>query len=237
MISAIIYDGIQKEMKFISDSVRDIIAAGCEEMSRVDACCHYNEFMGIVERSDLEDFFCLDICGKGGTAMAEQIRQKYPNAHILLIADASIAPDQYILPSIMASALILRPCGKEAIRSRLESFMDSILSSRKSSEENIFCFETKDGITKISYSQIYFYEARRKKIYIRLRSEEYSYYNTLEQLEEELPENFVRCHRSYIVNKRRITQYIASENMLRLDDGSVIPVSRSYRKWIREWIK
>ena len=115
--------------------------------------------------------------------------------------------------------------------------MSPVLESLSTDLNEVFVYETKEGITKIPYDRIYYFESSRKKIYIRLQSEEYSYYDTLEQLLEHLPEDFVRCHRSFIVNKKKVVRYTAAENLIRLEDGTEIPVSRSYRSDIRNLVK
>lgn len=48
----------------------------------------------------------------------------------------------------------------------------------------------------------------------------------LKEIELELPDNFVRTHRSYIVNKDHISQRSASELQI---EGHTVPVSRSYK--------
>ncbi len=237
MISAIIYDHIHDEMVYISGVVKDIVAINGREKSRINACSSQKALAEIIKEADVEDFVCVDICEKNGTDIAAKLRCRYPGTRIMLIADASISPEQYIVPSIMASALIIRPCTREGIRERLERFVVPMLEKIKGDSDDIFVFATKEGITKIPYQQIYCFESSRKKVYIRLRTEEYSYYNTLEQLAVELPEEFVRCHRSFIVNNKRIVRYIAAENLIQLDDGTKIPVSRSYRSNIRNLVK
>lgn len=237
MISMIIYDCMQDEMVYVSKSVKDIIAVWSQEMSRVDACCSQEELFKITENIDIEDFACIDICEKNGTDIAAGIRRRYPGSRIMLIADASISPERYIIPSIMASALVLRPCTRDNMRERLECFMKPVLDELHKNTDDAFVCETKEGITKIPYQQIYYFESSRKKIFIRLKSEEYSYYNTLEQLMEELPEDFVRCHRSFIVNRNRVVRYTAAASLIELDDGTGIPVSRSYRSEMRDLVK
>lgn len=237
MISVIVYDRVREERGYISNMIRDIIARKCGERSRVSVCATQKELMETAGAVDTADFICLDICEENGAGLAADFRRKYPNARILLIAEPHIAPDRYILPSIMASALILRPCGKETIRGRLEDFMQPVLDSFRESSGGVFILETREGVTKIPYSKIFYFESSRKKIFVRLKSEEYSYYCTLDQLEGKLPGEFIRCHRSFIVNKERIVRYSASESLVTLDDSTKIPVSRSYRNLIRDLVK
>lgn len=237
MISIIIYDCIQDEMVYISRTLKDIVAIKSQEKSRIDACSSQRRLMEILKDTDIEDFACIDICEENGTDIAAGIRKRYPGTRILLIANTSISPERYIIPSIMASALIIRPCTQDNIRKKLESFINTVLEELNRNMDDVFILETREGITKIPYQQIYYFESNRKKVYVRLKSEEYSYYDTLEQLNESLPDDFVRCHRSFIVNKSRVIRYAASEGVVELDDGTVIPVSRSYRSDIRDWVK
>lgn len=53
----------------------------------------------------------------------------------------------------------------------------------------------------------------------------------LSQIKEELPPNFIQCHRSYIVNRNFIKQF--NKNSLLLLDKTSIPVSRSYKDRFR----
>ena len=59
--------------------------------------------------------------------------------------------------------------------------------------------------------------------------EEYGFYLTMDRLAEELPEQFLRCHRSFIVNSRKIRKIMLSQNLIGLEDGFDIPLSRSYK--------
>lgn len=49
----------------------------------------------------------------------------------------------------------------------------------------------------------------------------------LGQIKEELPPNFIQCHRSYLVNSNFIKQ--RSYNALTLMEKTNIPVSRSFK--------
>ncbi|WP_410005274.1 LytTR family transcriptional regulator DNA-binding domain-containing protein [Aequorivita nionensis] len=49
----------------------------------------------------------------------------------------------------------------------------------------------------------------------------------LSQVKEELPSNFIRCHRSYIVNNNFIKQ--TNHNSLTLENKTTLPISKSYK--------
>lgn len=143
MISAIIYDHIHDEMVYISGVVKDIVAINGREKSRINACSSQKALAEIIKEADVEDFVCVDICEKNGTDIAAKLRCRYPGTRIMLIADASISPEQYIVPSIMASALIIRPCTREGIRERLERFVVPMLEKSKEIQTIFLCLRQK----------------------------------------------------------------------------------------------
>lgn len=66
---------------------------------------------------------------------------------------------------------------------------------------------------------------------------EYGFYQTLEQMEKELPDNFKRCHRSYIVNMDKVDKVRFSEGIIELFSGDTVLLSKSLKKSIREYQK
>ena len=100
-----------------------------------------------------------------------------------------------------------------------------------------YVIESKEGRTILPYHDIYYLEAREKKIFLRTLNEEYGFYSTMEQLEKELPDTFLRCHRSYIVNMDKVEKIMLSHNQILLVHGFNIPLSRSYKPMLKEFGK
>ena len=63
---------------------------------------------------------------------------------------------------------------------------------------------------------------------------EFSFYDTLDNLTQTLPEQFIRCHKSFIVNKRFITCLSVSRGEIELEDGIILPLSRSYKQLVKD---
>ncbi len=235
MIFAIVYDARHEELETITEFIRKIIARHSEEQCVISSFSKKDKAIRAIQSMELADIAILDV--HDGTELPIIIRQKFPKLHMLLIADAIQKPDVYIRPSIMASGLLLRPTGKEDIFQTLDEFLMFFLEELGSDRGDAFLIETRNGILKIPYQQISCFEARQKKIIVRLRTEEYGYYGTMDELAEKLPDSFVRCHRSYVINLDRVRSYDATDALLGLDDYSVIPVSRTYRGIIRDVLR
>ena len=76
---------------------------------------------------------------------------------------------------------------------------------------------------------IFFFEAQGRKVALRTRAQEISFYSNFEQLMSQLPDTFMRCHRGYIVNTKKMKSINFAESNILLSDGSNVPFSRSYR--------
>lgn len=156
-----------------------------------------------------------------------EFRKKFGGCLLMLITDAAVSPLEYLKPGIAPDSLLLRPFNDSDLAERNREFMLSFLE-RKEGREG-FTIDTRDEKLKIPYSQIYYFEARDKKLYVRTKNEEYAFYGTIDMLEQQLPSGFRRCHRSYIVSVSKIRKIVFSENIIELNDKLAVPVSRSYK--------
>ncbi|MBR3600437.1 MAG: LytTR family transcriptional regulator DNA-binding domain-containing protein, partial [Lachnospiraceae bacterium] len=157
---------------------------------------------------------------------------RYPEAEIMLIADSTISPMKYLNPQIRPLSLAIKPYSDSELSLVMQEFVSKLLAR----DDGGIWIDTLSGKVKLAYSSILYLEASNKMISIRQNSMEYSIYGSLEKLEQELPDEFVRCHRSYIVNSKRISKVKFSENYLVLDDGLRLPLSRTCKQAIREVI-
>lgn len=191
---------------------------------------------GIIEQflkeKELTDFIYVDVALQKGISLAETMRVHFPAANIVLIADAAMSPIQYLKPSIMAAALLLKPLQKEMVHQTIEQLFEHFVE--KVDNEKVFVVESKEEKQRVPYSEILFFEARAKKVYVCTANYEYGFYDTIEHLEEILPDDFMRCHRSYIVNKAYITKVLISKNTVCLQNDILVPLSRSYKGVMKE---
>ena len=237
MISGIIYDNDEKERALLAGLVKDGIAVRSDDESRIIECEDQKLFFRTIKELDINDFCCLDFGVNGGKESASLLRKTFPSSALLLLVDMTTSPREYVRPDILPTAIILRPSDGEGMRLTVEEFLDSVLSSGEKGDDQSISIDTKEGVTKIPYDSISYVEASAKKVYIRTKKEEYGYYETLDNLENILPEYFFRCHRGYIVNLHKVKKFVGAESTLYLSDGSMLPVSRSYKSDIREVLK
>lgn len=234
MISMMVYDSRGEEREMMQHTIRQAAARLTEEKLEL-ACFERLEQMNVfLKGSPLLDMACYDVSAKGSIDFLERLRRQYKETLLLLIAEPSMSPMEYIRPTILASSLLLRPITEDRLMDNLSELWEQYQEKDSGEEEESLVIETREGKTFVPFSKIYYFEAREKKIYLRLKKQELTFYDTLEHLAERLPASFVRCHRSFIVSRSRIRRVMLSKNLIVLEQGMEIPLSRSYKPAFKE---
>lgn len=233
MIHAVLQGG-KKDALMLEEEIRREAARKTDEQVTVVGLYTREEFLCFLERDGRADIICADVAVFQGIEQAEKLREKYPQAALILIADVKMSPVSYMKPTILAAALLLKPLTTAAVKKVVkEIFLHFI---QNVSEEEVFVLETREEKERLPWSSILYFEARAKKVYVCTEHMEYGFYDTIDRLETELSDRFVRCHRSYLVNRSKIREVKLSRNCILLHGNVELPLSRSYKSLIKELI-
>lgn len=114
-----------------------------------------------------------------------------------------------------------------------EVFLRAVTLAQKK-ETDMFACESGRVQKLIPFNEVSFFEIRKRIVTVHYNGNEtISFYSTLAQLEAQLlHKNFVRVHRSYIVNLSYIANF--AQNSLGLKTGVEIPIGVTYMKQIRQ---
>ena len=135
----------------------------------------------------------------------------------------------------------MRPAGVMVIPFREELMRASVkrilgdyarLHGESDGEEHMLVNAGKT-VRRIAYREILYLEAQDKLLNICTRRQAVTVRASLNALEKTMPEQFVRCHRSYIVNRTYIERLNLSEMTLTLTTQERLPVSRSCKYVLR----
>lgn len=174
-------------------------------------------------RIDGCDLIFLDIRmdGMDGMETAERLRAEGCGCLIVFLTSlVEYAPRGY---EVNAFRYLL----KEQAKTDLGRVLDAC--RRELSGEEYFCFAYERCRRSIPKRDILYFESRKRLVILHTAGEEYQFYQKLDELELQLSgEGFLRCHRSFLVQERHIKSW--KENALWLEDGSELPVSRTYEK-------
>lgn len=162
-------------------------------------------------------------------ALAVSISRVNPENYTVLIADGVNEIMRCISSDFRPSGVLIKP----AEYADAEKIFDDIDSDyKKHGKETVrqFRFKIRSREYSVNADSIIYFEALNKKTVLRTAGQAFEFYMPMEEILKNLPENFVRIHKSYIVNTLHITVADYKNMTAALDDDSVIFISRTYKK-------
>lgn len=225
---------------------RELLKAYLEEFEQVELLGEYdNGFDGLKAVNELKpDVIFLDVQMPklSGFEMLEVLEH---NPEVIF----TTAYDQYAIQAFEQNAVdyLLKPFSRERFREAIER-----LDARERGSIEKIKIHLADGDEKLhrvvikksgrihvfSTGEISFLEAQDDYVMIYTGEGKYLKQQTMKYFEKHLdPDQFIRVHRSYIVNISRIERiepYEKSNFILILKDGNKIPVSRSGMQQLKE---
>lgn len=108
----------------------------------------------------------------------------------------------------------------------------SALSAAETEAEELFVKVDKKHL-RVNLGELDFLESYGNYVKLWTGGKNHLVPRTLTSFAEELPLNFVRVHKSYIVNRQRID--FVEGALIALIGGKTVPVGKSYRSMVRQW--
>ena len=238
MIDLLIYNRDSRIRDVVGSYVSNTVAmlsnerlttTGIGDPAQVDTC---------LDDDKPYDLSVLEVSNDSDIRLSARVRAGRQDSDIMLVAESSISPMKYLTPDIRACSLLLKPYEDETLKSVVNDFVAAFFRKRTAPDDrNCVVIESREGKVVVPYSQIYYIEIRNKKVIFRLRDREYSKYDTLDNIKKDLPPAFVQTHRSYIINTSYISMVRLSENAVYLENDIIVPLSRSYKSVIKEYLR
>lgn len=238
MITMMTYDTDKEEQQLLLYDSENAVAYYSDERLEKISMEREEEVRAFLEESGLLDAAMMEITNEEGLQLTKDFRKVQKEADLMLIADERISPMRYVTPEIRATSLLLRPFRREDGEQVVRDFLTALIRERNQADTNQrLVYESREGKIAIPYAKIYCIEVKGKKLFIRTKYREYPKSGSLESMEQELPKNFLRCHRSYIVNTDYITQVKLAENAVILEHNIRIPLSRTYKPEMKAYLE
>jgi len=147
-----------------------------------------------------------------------RIRQKYEYLQIVFWGEThQIIPHMF---DVAPMAYMEQPVDAEALCKTVDKIL--LLSGQK--RRGAICVATSKSIHRIMHSDIRYLESQKRIVKIHTGYGVTEVRDTLGNIGDQLPGEFLRCHQSFIVNMNQIREL--SKNAIILFDETVIPVSR-----------
>lgn len=180
-----------------------------------------------MKNPEYPDIFFLDIqlAKADGLEVARHLRAEGYTGHIIFLTSYK----EYVYHGYDVRALnyFIKPVTTE----KLTPVMNEV---RKQMAGDAFFFREGNRMFQIPFRNILAFHSRLHYVDILTlppSPEIYCISSPLNALLKYLPEDFIQCHRSYIVNRSRISRLAG--NQLTLMDGTVITIGRKYLEAVR----
>lgn len=158
--------------------------------------------------------------------------------YALICLDDARYLDEVLSRCLRPAGVLLFPLREDLMRATLRRVFNDYLSLHESEPDERYMVVTSSGTTqRVAYRDILYLEAQNKTLNICLRHHALTVRASLNELERTLPEGFLRCHRSYIVNCSYIERFDSAQMMLELTTGERLSVSRSCKSALLEALK
>ena len=167
-------------------------------------------------------FLDIDMPEISGMETARELRQNDYNSYIIFVT----AHNEYVYEGYHVRALdyIIKPITPKA----LETCLNPVLHELESSA---YILRTATSIEKIPYSSIIAFATQGHYIEIITKQNTYRQKISLKILKQLLPEDFVQCHRTVIVNINHVVK-LSGKNLY-LTNQTVYPISKQYMESIQ----
>lgn len=220
--------------KIIVDYVEKLIKKYMTKNIRIYKYIELSNLKEDIKRGELEDLDILYIDIKidkvNGITIAEKMQKSNPNLRVIFMTAYTECSEEIF--RVIPTYLLLKPIKEEKFKKSLEKALEY-----KEHDKNLirtFCIKGK--IFNIKIDNIKYIESNRRVATIHEKDIDRNIYAKLSELEELLPEQFVRCHQSYIVNLEQARELNSHEFVL--NTGERIPISQTkYNKSKQSFIK
>lgn len=183
-----------------------------------------------VENGACYDIIFLDIemGHEDGITVARRIRETDKNVLIIYVTSYE---------SYMQESFSVRPFRFMVKPVEMVKMVDCFVAAYEeiSSADSYFRYSYRHLNCKVLLKDVYYFQSRRRKIYIVTEKGILEFYGKLSEVEESLKTSkgiFLRLHQSFLVNYKHI-EGLAYDFVI-MDDGKRIPISEDRRKQISE---
>lgn len=171
-------------------------------------------------RGELDALFMdEEVGGENGIEAAYDIQMLFPELKVVFFTQGLCRAEEFFIARPLY--LLSKPISAQAV----VQAMKRIELETRQQEGQVLTLTFRGCLYRISTQSIYYIESQGRKLYLYTTGLLREVNMTMEEIEEKLPENFYRCHRSYIINLERVRNVMPRE--VELNNNRVLPISRS----------
>lgn len=241
MVPIYICDDIKETRDYLGKLISNLIMINDLDMEIVLVTGDPNELITHRESHTKRAIYFLDVDLKhekyNGFTLAKEIRNSdtrgfliFVTTHEELMADTfkyRLEALNYLYKDVPDK---LNPQLKECL---LE--IQHLLTRETPSPQSYFTVKVADSVYQIPMEDLLFLETiGDHRVILHTETRQLEFRGEMKKIQQELPEEFVKIHRSYLVQKGKISQINYSDNTVVMKGGSVCLMSRAGRKLLKK---
>ena len=171
------------------------------------------------------DVLILDInlkSNKSGLDIAKAVREK--NKDIYIIFTTAHLEYAMLAYKVKTFDYIAKPITSDRLEDTIKRLFDDI----KGLPKKYIKIDSKNTI--VDAAEILYIKREGMKIVFHTESRDYDAYSSFNKIQFNLPNNFVRCHKSYISNINKIKDVEPVTNTITFNDGFTCDIGPKYKK-------
>ena len=237
MVKFVLCDSSTLYMEKLKKQIQNIIDQTGYNMKISLLTTKLKKVMDYLEVDDGISIYIIDVDYDNnhlvGIKLAKQIREKDRNAYIVFNTMRTDSVYNVMTGLIRPSGFFKKPIHKEDMQILMGDIYRDYLNLQGENDD-LFHVNIGSNIYHIEYRRILYFEAFQKKVYIHTPNQRIGYYDSLADLVKRLNNQFVRCHRSYLVNVDNIKKVSFTDMILEMKDGRKIDISRTYKNLLKK---
>lgn len=190
------------------------------------------ELLEAVKTSQNTGIYFLDIdlkCDMNGMKLAQQIRMFDPRCFIIFVTSHSELSYMTFQYRVEAMDFVLKDNPAEAKVKIRECLLNA--SERYALQSNkthkVYTIEIGERKISVDYNDILFFETSSNihKVILHAKDRQIEFSGSIKELEKVLGDSFVRCHRSFLVNRHNIKETDTKNRIIYFANGETCLMS------------
>ena len=201
------------------------------DASVVFKCDNADDILNYIDHN-VTDVLLLDInlkSSKSGLELADEIRKRKNNAYLIFTTGHL----EYAMVAYKYKTFDYLP--KPIVYERLEDTIIRLFEDANELTKKYIKIDNKS--TMIDESEIQYIKRDGMKLVFHTSSRDYDTYSSFNKFQQNLPDTYIRCHKSYIANLNQIKDVEPVSGTITFMDGHTCDLGPKYKKEFMEVLK
>ena len=188
------------------------------------------ELVSEIERKNFFDAIFMDIelgNEQNGIQIVKRIFKEAPQIQLVYVTGYQ---EKYVQQIFLSEGNLTGFLVKPVDEDLLKHYIDKIC--KKKEPRQVLQFSVRGKEYLIASDSVLYLESDNHRTNIHTEEQLYSVYDKLGNFISKLPDSFMRCHKSFLVNMKKI-RYIEG-NLIHLQNGGCIPISKMHQEKVRK---